>query len=223
MSRETTSGFGLRACLAAILVFAAITASAGADSGGVGPGGGDGGDNGGGGNGGGACEPGQFGHRSLERGDCGSDVETLNWLLKADDYRVALDNTFSADTHDAVRDVQSKRDMRRSGVVDERTRDKLVAEMSRRKASWYGPGFWGNHTACGQVLKRKTVGVAHRTLPCGTKVTFGYRGRFIRTRVIDRGPFVKHARYERDWDLTQALAEKLGFEGVDHVRSAAIR
>jgi hypothetical protein len=41
--------------------------------------------------------------------------------------------------------------------------------------------------------------------------------------VIDRGPFVKQRRYERDWDLTQALAQKLRFEGVDRVKTAPLR
>ncbi len=37
-------------------------------------------------------------------------------------------------------------------------------------SSWYGPGLYGNTTACGQTLRPDTVGVAHKTLPCGTKV-----------------------------------------------------
>ena len=31
--------------------------------------------------------------------------------------------------------------------------------------SWYGPGLYGNGTACGQTLTKTLVGVAHRTLP----------------------------------------------------------
>ena len=73
-------------------------------------------------------------------------------------------------------------------------------------ASWYGPGFFGRRTACGLKLARRTVGVAHRTLPCGTQVELYHRGRTITVPVIDRGPFVKG----RDWDLTQAAAEQLG-------------
>ena len=42
--------------------------------------------------------------------------------------------------------------------------------------SWYGPGLYGNGTACGQKLTKDLVGVAHRTLPCGTLVTFRYKG-----------------------------------------------
>src|SRR4029077_11272191 len=42
-------------------------------------------------------------------------------------------------------------------------------------ASWYGPGFYGNRTACGQVYTPEIVGVAHRTLRCGTMVVLEYR------------------------------------------------
>ena len=70
--------------------------------------------------------------------------------------------------------------------------------------SWYGPGFYGHNGACGLVpggIQKDTVGVAHRTLPCGTKVTFRYNGRTVTTMVIDRGPYVKG----RIWDMTRGL------------------
>jgi rare lipoprotein A len=57
-------------------------------------------------------------------------------------------------------------------------------------ASWYGPGFYGNRTACGQVYTPQIIGVAHRTLPCGTMVTIEFRGRTMTTPVIDRGPYI---------------------------------
>ena len=41
-----------------------------------------------------------------------------------------------------------------------------------RNVSWYGPGFYGKRTACGQAMTEGLVGVAHRTLPCGTRITF---------------------------------------------------
>ncbi len=85
-------------------------------------------------------------------------------------------------------------------------------------ASWYGPGLYGNHTACGQVLRPQTLGVAHRSLPCGTTVKFVYHGRALITRVIDRGPYIRG----RAWDLTAAASQALGFEsaGVGMVRYA---
>ena len=75
------------------------------------------------------------------------------------------------------------------------------------QASYYGPGFYGNRTACGQTLTPSTMGVANRWLPCGTRVTFRYRGRRVTVPVIDRGPF--HG--SRIWDLTYATKRKLGF------------
>jgi rare lipoprotein A (peptidoglycan hydrolase) len=88
--------------------------------------------------------------------------------------------------------------------------------MRSAGASWYGPGLWGNHTACGQTLRPNTLGVAHKTLPCGTTVKFVYHGHALVTQVIDRGPYVKG----RAWDLTQAASEALEFEGVGTVRYA---
>jgi hypothetical protein len=83
------------------------------------------------------------------------------------------------------------------------------------QASYYGPGLYGNRTACGQTLTPSTMGVAHRWLPCGTRVTFRYRGRTVTVPVIDRGPF--HG--SRIWDLTYATKRKLGFGDVGVVWS----
>jgi rare lipoprotein A (peptidoglycan hydrolase) len=83
-------------------------------------------------------------------------------------------------------------------------------------ASWYGPGLFGNRTACGQILRSDTQGVAHKTLSCGTQVRFYYRGRTKVVPVIDRGPYVNG----RTWDLTYATKQSLGFpDGVDTVWS----
>ncbi|MGH2985366.1 MAG: septal ring lytic transglycosylase RlpA family protein [Solirubrobacterales bacterium] len=91
-------------------------------------------------------------------------------------------------------------------------------DWDRQRATWYGPGFWGNETACGKTLKRETMGVAHKTLPCGSQVVFRYGGRYVRTRVIDRGPYANGAK----WDLTQATAEALRFEYTDDIRVAKL-
>jgi rare lipoprotein A len=74
-------------------------------------------------------------------------------------------------------------------------------------ASWYGPGLYGGALACGGRLYPATVGVAHRWLPCGTRVAFRYGRRTVIARVVDRGPFVAG----REWDLTAALKYRLGF------------
>jgi rare lipoprotein A (peptidoglycan hydrolase) len=92
-------------------------------------------------------------------------------------------------------------------------------DWTRQRATWYGPGFFGNRTACGRRLRRETMGVAHRTLPCGSTVMLRYRGRYVRTKVIDRGPYANHAK----WDLTQATAEALRFEYTDSISVAMLR
>ena len=76
-------------------------------------------------------------------------------------------------------------------------------------ASWYGPGLYGRRTGCGGTLGYSQLGVAHKTLPCGTKVTLRHNGRRVRVPVIDRGPYVG----AREYDLTAATATKLGFRG----------
>ena len=82
-------------------------------------------------------------------------------------------------------------------------------------ASWYGPGLWGNGTACGGALTAGRLGVANKSLPCGTRVTFRYRGRSVTVPVIDRGPFAAG----REWDLTAATKRRLGFGQVGVVWS----
>ena len=76
-------------------------------------------------------------------------------------------------------------------------------------ASWYGPGFYGQRTGCGGRLGYSQLGVAHKTLPCGAKVTLRHNGRRVRVPVIDRGPYVG----AREYDLTGATARRLGFRG----------
>jgi rare lipoprotein A len=79
-----------------------------------------------------------------------------------------------------------------------------------KKATWYGPGFWGNQTACGMTLQPTTIGTAHKKLPCGTQVTFTHQGRSVSATVIDRGPYRKGYA----WDLTKKAAKRIGFLAV---------
>src|SRR3954452_23104638 len=83
-------------------------------------------------------------------------------------------------------------------------------------ASYYGPGLYGNGVACGGTLLPGTMGVANKTLPCGTKVKLRYHGRSVTVPVIDRGPYVAG----RDYDLTEAVKRKLGFPGIGTVMAS---
>jgi hypothetical protein len=73
-------------------------------------------------------------------------------------------------------------------------------------ATWYGPGMFGDRTACGEKLHLLTLGVANLRLRCGAPVQLDYHGRTIVVPVIDRGPYGSNAR----WDLTEATAIVLG-------------
>jgi hypothetical protein len=73
------------------------------------------------------------------------------------------------------------------------------------QASWYGPGFYGARTACGLTYSSTIVGVAHKSLPCGTRIVFRNGSRIVTAPVIDRGPYVAG----RTWDLSAALCGAL--------------
>ena len=192
-----------------ILIVAAATAHASGPTGGISAEAGVG------------CADARLGERELSLGDCGTDVLTLNWILNSKDFGIGagLGQQFDGATKDAVSGLQDVAGLDTSGVVDEPTREALVTSMRRDVATWYGPGFYGNELACGGRLTRQTVGVAHKTLPCGSRVVSRHRGRFLRTKVVDRGPFVDGVR----WDLTSAAAEKLGMTATSNVRSAIVR
>lgn len=82
-------------------------------------------------------------------------------------------------------------------------------------ASWYGPGFQGNHTANGEIYNMYGFTAAHKTLPFNTwvKVTAA-SGRSVLVRINDRGPYIGG----RIIDLSKASAEAIGITGIGTVR-----
>ena len=98
-----------------------------------------------------------------------------------------------------------------------------VARVITGEASWYGPGFYGNRTANGEIYRQGTMTAAHRTLPFGTKVrvTNLWNGRSAVIRINDRGPFVAH----RVIDLGHGAASTLGLisSGIAEVRLEVLR
>jgi hypothetical protein len=86
-------------------------------------------------------------------------------------------------------------------------------------ATWFGPGSYGSRTACGQILTPDLVGVAHRSLPCGTMVDIVYGNQAISVPVVDRGPFTAGVSY----DLTAATAQALGVTDTVHIGAVAVR
>jgi peptidoglycan lytic transglycosylase len=81
------------------------------------------------------------------------------------------------------------------------------------EASYYGPGLYGGGLARGGTLSPGKLGVANKTLPCGSKVTLRYHGHTVTVPVIDRGPYAGN----REYDLTAATKAKLGFPSTGTV------
>jgi len=98
-----------------------------------------------------------------------------------------------------------------------------VVAVSKGQASWYGPGFFGNRTANGEVFRPGSLTAAHRTLPFGTRVrvTNLWNGRAAVVRINDRGPF--HGN--RIIDLAHGAAGELGLisSGVAKVKLEVLR
>lgn len=86
-------------------------------------------------------------------------------------------------------------------------------------ATWFGPGLFGRHTACGQILTKQLAGVANRTLPCGTLVEVTYGGRSVTVPVVDRGPY---SSIGASWDLTEKTAELLGMTETAQIETKIV-
>ena len=83
----------------------------------------------------------------------------------------------------------------------------------------YGPTPSHERTACNLPFTDETQGIAHPVLPCGVKVYIRYHGHEVLTQVVDRGPNVPG----RDFDLTKALADRIGLHGTQTVKWGFVR
>jgi hypothetical protein len=85
-------------------------------------------------------------------------------------------------------------------------------------AEWYralagAEGGLPRVSTCG-LLQSGTLGIAHPVLPCGTKLYLSFHGKIVLTEVVERGP----SGADREFDLTPALARRLGLHGVQPIR-----
>ena len=184
----------------------------------------------------------RLGDRTLKQPMRGHDVRQLqNRLRRLGILKVPATGRFLSLTRSAVRKYQRTRCLAVDGVAGPST---LRAISSNRRAcssrrgsgggggggsrspvrfsrtvTWYGPGWYGRRTACGQKLTSRLMGTAHKTLPCGTVVHFRYKGRRATARVVDRGPYARGVEY----DLTWAVARKLGVISIGRAEVRASR
>ncbi len=78
------------------------------------------------------------------------------------------------------------------------------------RATWYGPGLYGNKTASGEILKKNTLTAAHGQLPLGTKVkvTREDTNESVIVVINDRKPFKEGTVI----DLAHGAAEELDID-----------
>jgi rare lipoprotein A len=164
------------------------------------------------------------GHRAVVAGHVEPGVQGLTAALQAKRHGrwVTLDSDgTSASGRYVLRDRRHATMSARVRVTVSGGTDPAERRLGRLNvyrvalASWYGPGLYGNRTGCGGTLDYGDLGVAHKSLPCGTKVTLRHRGRSVRVRVIDRGPYVG----AREYDMTAATAQRLRFRGHGEILS----
>lgn len=90
-------------------------------------------------------------------------------------------------------------------------------------ASWYGPGYDGKNTSCGDRYDQDDLTAAHPTWACGTwvRVTLLSTGRSVVVRVNDLFPGHKG----RAIDLSRGAAKVIGLigPGTGRVRMEVVR
>lgn len=164
----------------------------------------------------GVADASTLGQRVIKKGNRGDDVVTLQRVLAMKGYSVGgADGVFGRRTKVMVKRFQRRRGLKADGVVGPATVRALSRSWGVRTATYYGPGLYGNRTACGAVLRHRTRGVAHRSLPCGARVPVYRNGLIAIFPVIDRGPHTRGVQL----DLTQAAARKLGMRTTSAVRA----
>ena len=93
-----------------------------------------------------------------------------------------------------------------------------TARIVEGRATWYGPGLYGNKTASGDVLQEGTMTAAHSSLPLGTevKVTRLDTDESVMVVINDRKPFKEGTVI----DLAHGAADQLE---IDEDGEAVVR
>ena len=130
---------------------------------------------------------------------------------KEKDLKAGSDGTFHgklATDSPGVYKVQAI--VKQDGAVPVESHTRSLNVYHAVEASYYGPGLYGNGVACGGTLTPSKLGVANKTLPCGTEVTLHHGNKTVTVPVIDRGPYSGN----RVYDLTTATKNRLGYAGI---------
>ena len=112
---------------------------------------------------------------------CATDQTSKQTSPDAEESTEAVQNSTTAETSEAAPTTEA----------DQSVETVNTAELVEGKASWYGPGFYGNKTTSGDVLEKGTMTAAHSSLPMGTevKVTRLDTGETVTVEINDRKPY----------------------------------
>ena len=96
-----------------------------------------------------------------------------------------------------------------------------VEQVAVAETGWYtalagsrGAPRDAERTTCRRILTNRSLGVTHPVLPCGAKIFIAYGGTEVLTEVIDS----RLKRTGRQFELTEALAQRLGLDGTQQIR-----
>jgi rare lipoprotein A len=131
---------------------------------------------------------------------CATDQTSKQTAQDAEETTEVVQNSTTAQTSEAAPTTEANQSVE---TVD-------TAEVVEGKASWYGPGFYGNKTTSGDVLEKGTMTAAHSSLPMGTevKVTRLDTGESVTVEINDRKPFKQGTVI----DLAHGAAEALDID-----------
>ena len=97
-----------------------------------------------------------------------------------------------------------------SEITESRPEDSGPVETVVGRATWYGPGLYGNKTASGEILKKGSLTAAHGQLPLRTrvKVTREDTDESVIVVINDRKPFKEGTVI----DLAHGAAQELDLD-----------
>ena len=108
-----------------------------------------------------------------------------------------------------------------SGGNDGRTAADGPTAVPAPGGGWYtalagsrGPITDAERTTCRLIVRGRSLGVTHPSLPCGAKIYIEYDGTQLLTEVIDN----RLKQPGRQFELTELLAQRLGLDGTQQIR-----
>ena len=146
---------------------------------------------------------------------CATDQTSKQTAPDAEETTEVVQNSTTAETSEAAPTTEADQsvepvDTAEASQDEENSEGEPTAEVVEGKASWYGPGFYGNKTTSGDVLEKGTMTAAHSSLPMGTevKVTRLDTGESVTVEINDRKPYKEGTVI----DLAHGAAEALDID-----------